>query len=80
MRVLQLTEQVTAAMLLAACQGVQLRIRQAELEVTQLSVAVQKTLVEVAEVFSFLEQDRALENTLRHTISLIQSEHWTLYE
>ena len=80
MRVLQLTEQVAAAMLLASCQGIHLRIKQGELELENLSPAVQKTLDEVAEIFQFLDQDRALENTLRETVSLIQNQHWSLYD
>ena len=79
MRVLQLSEQVASAMLLASCQGVQLRIKQGEITLAQLSPAVQQTLAEVDEVFTFLEQDRALEGDLRKTIELIQQQHWSLY-
>lgn len=79
MRVLQLTEQVTAAMLLAGTQGVNLRINSGEVDKNNLSDAVNNTLKEVGEVFSFLEEDRALESTLRQTVELIQQQHWSLY-
>ena len=79
LRVLQLTEQVAAAMLLAACQGVNLRLRRGEIKAEQLSTDIHKTLQQVEKIFPFLEEDRALENTLRHTVELIQQQHWSLY-
>lgn len=79
LRVLQLTEQVTAAMLLAGTQGVNLRINSGEVDKNTLSTAVNNTLAEVSEVFEFLEEDRALESTLRHTVELIQQQYWKLY-
>ncbi len=79
LRVLQLTEQVASAMLLAACQGVNLRIRKGELNEQHLSSSIKQTLKEVGEIFPFLTEDRALEATLRETITLIQKEHWSLY-
>lgn len=79
LRVLQLTEQVASAMLLAACQGVNLRIQKGEVQEQQLSGSIKQTLREVGEIFPFLTEDRALEATLRETIALIQKEHWSLY-
>lgn len=80
LRVLQLTEQVTAAMLLGACQGVNLRLRRGEIQRQDLSSAVVTTLDQVAEIFPFLEEDRAMEQILRQTVELIQQQHWVLYE
>lgn len=79
LRVLQLSEQVAAAMLLAASQGVNLRLRSGEVKQQQLSTAVQTSLGEVAEIFPFLEEDRALELTLRTCVSYIQQRKWSLY-
>src|SRR5690554_6258141 len=80
LRILQLTEQVTAAMLLAAVQAMRLRIKQGEIAVENLSAGVSKTIDEVSEVFPYLEEDRPLEPKLRQVISLIQQQHWALYE
>ncbi|CAA0115404.1 Histidine ammonia-lyase [BD1-7 clade bacterium] len=80
MRVLQLTEQVAAAMLLAATQGVHLRIRQNDIDGAELSSAVVATMNQVSEYFEFLEQDRALEHDLRDTVAKIQHQHWSLYD
>lgn len=80
LRVLQLTEQVTAAMLLAACQGVNLRIRKGEVDPGKLSAGIRNTLAEVEKVFPFLLEDRAMEAELRHVVKLTQQQHWTLYE
>ncbi|HEY9034023.1 MAG TPA: aromatic amino acid ammonia-lyase [Pseudomonadales bacterium] len=80
LRVLQLTEQVTAAMLLAACQGVHLRIRSGDVQLENLSQGVRTTLQQVAAVFPFLAEDRAMEAELRKVVELTQQQHWTLYE
>jgi histidine ammonia-lyase len=75
LRVLELTEQVAAAMLLAVVQGVELRgSREA------LSPALQKTCAQVREQAAFLSADRAMEQELRLCIGLIRSRHWMLYE
>lgn len=79
LRVLQLTEQVTAAMLIASVQGVRLRIKRGEVQVETLSEGVKQTLAQVDAVFPFLEEDRPLEQTLRDVIALIQQQHWVLY-
>jgi histidine ammonia-lyase len=75
LRVLELTEQVAAAMLLAVVQGVELRgSREA------LSPALQKTCAQVREQAAFLSADRAMEQELRLCIGLIRERHWMLYE
>ncbi|WP_299597935.1 histidine ammonia-lyase [uncultured Microbulbifer sp.] len=78
-RVLQLTEQVTAAALIMSWQGVQLRLRADQVREDSLSGGVQATLQQVAATFEFLEQDRELEPDLRKFIDLIQQRHWRLY-
>lgn len=79
LRVLQLTEQVTAAMLLASVQAVRLRLNRGELDCDSLSDGIKQTLDQVEGVFPFLEEDRPLENTLRAVVALIQKRQWQLY-
>jgi histidine ammonia-lyase len=74
-RVLELTEQVAAAMLIAVVQAVELRG-----ENMQLSSEINETMQQVREKFSFLNTDRALEKELRYCIQLIGERHWRLYE
>ncbi|GAB3092142.1 aromatic amino acid lyase [Aestuariicella hydrocarbonica] len=79
LRVLQLTEQVASAALLASCQGVELRIRQRELSAETLSPAIADIIDQVRSYSPFLEEDRALDAELRHTVTAIQTETWPLY-
>jgi len=79
-RVLELTEQVAASVLLAATQGLELRSRQGELPADALTPALSSMRAQVFEHFEFLEEDRPLEPTLRRVIGLIQSRQWALYE
>lgn len=74
-RVLELTEQVAAAMLIAVVQGVELRGQQ-----NLLSPNLQKTINQVREKISFLETDRAMEKELRLCLQLIQEQSWELYD
>lgn len=74
LRVLQLTEQVAAALLMVVTQGIQLREKQSELTETQLTRGVKKTKDQVQQVFTFLEEDRPLEQTLRDLTVRIQQQ------
>jgi histidine ammonia-lyase len=65
LRVLELTEQVAAALLITVRQGVALRERQGELERRALSAAVQASMLELEACVPFIEDDRALEPELR---------------
>ncbi|MCE9687940.1 aromatic amino acid ammonia-lyase [Shewanella sp. AS16] len=76
MRVLQLTEQVAAAALLAMSQGVRLRIMQQELAETSLTPSLATTLAQVEADFSLLTEDRPLEAVLRNTVAKIQAGAW----
>jgi histidine ammonia-lyase len=80
LRVLQLTEQVAAAVLLAACQGVELRLQSGEQKRDELSEAVLATLAHVRETSQFLEEDRALEGELRALVAAIQNRQWPFYD
>lgn len=75
LRVLELTEQVAAATLLAAQQGVWLR-RQQGVEPPAPLAAMHRDL---GETFAPLIEDRALEAELRQTLTLIRARHWRLY-
>jgi len=73
-RVLELTEQVAAALLIAVVQGVELRADQ-----VVLTSHLQTTITQVREQVNFLTTDRALEKDLRLCLQLIQQRHWILY-
>ena len=79
LRVLELTEQVAAAVLLAAVQGIWLRQRQGELSPDAVSPAISAFLGGVGEYFEFLGEDRRLDKTLRRTAEGIRAKHWALY-
>ncbi|MCI1008892.1 aromatic amino acid lyase [Pseudomonas oryzihabitans] len=75
LRVLELTEQVAAATLLAAQQGVWLRRQQG----TEPPAPLAAMHRELGETFAPLREDRALEAELRQTLTLIRARHWRLY-
>ncbi|TQF69597.1 HAL/PAL/TAL family ammonia-lyase [Pseudoalteromonas luteoviolacea] len=80
LRVLQLTEQVVASTLLAAVQGIRLRIAQGQLTREDLEESVGKMYDDIDASFPLLVEDRPLEQTLRDTIASIQGQKWKLYE
>lgn len=79
-RVLQLTEQVASALLIACAQAVTLRINQKELAENELSNSIKEMYQEIKNDFEFLTEDRPLEKTLRTFVNNIQQEKWKLYE
>ncbi|MCK4840967.1 MAG: aromatic amino acid lyase [Methylococcales bacterium] len=79
-RIIELTEQVAAAMLIAVVQGVELRVNQAPNNAHLLSADVKKTMSELRQQISFLETDRALDKELRACMQLIRNRSWSLYE
>lgn len=76
LRVLELTEQVAAALILAGVQGVTLRGRTDPLSLT---APVADFCSDVSERVPFLDEDRALEKELRATIAAIRLRSWKLY-
>jgi len=80
LRVLQLTEQVLASTLLAAVQGIRLRIQANELAHDSLSNDVMAMYDDITGFFDNLVEDRPLESVLRFTVDAIQQERWKLYE
>ncbi|MEZ9858817.1 aromatic amino acid lyase [Vibrio kanaloae] len=79
LRVLELTEQVAAASLLAGTQALELRKRHNELDEHHMSENLKYIRDEVLKEFEFIVEDRPLEGDLRHFIARIQSQHWSLY-
>jgi histidine ammonia-lyase len=80
LRILELTEQVAAASLMAVCQGVEIRCRQGEIEKSELTDSIRNTCDELFEQSAFLQEDRVLEGELRNLVALIQAQHWVLYD
>jgi histidine ammonia-lyase len=78
LRVLELTEQVLAAMLVAARQG--LALRQDMDQSLQLSPALQAMQAALQAQIPLLVEDRALDKELMALVRGIQSEQWALYE
>ena len=79
-RVLTLSEQVLAAGILSAWQGVQLRLNAGELSQANLQPAMQECLLRTGEIFELLREDRALESDLRNTVAHILNRYWVLYD
>ena len=80
LRVLELTEQVAAASLLATVQAIELRKKKGELAEHHFSEALRVMSATVLEDFELVIEDRALEPDLRLCIERIQAQHWPLYE
>jgi histidine ammonia-lyase len=79
LRVLQLTEQVASACLIAAVQGLELRIRAGEIDAAKLSDSISDTLDSVRSVSRFVAEDRPLEQELRAMVDALQQQRWALY-
>ena len=80
LRILQLTEQVAAAVWLAAVQGLNIRIKSGEIKESTLTEQIRETIRFVHQHFAFLLEDRPLEKDLRMFIELIQQQDFKLYE
>ncbi len=77
-RVLELTEQVTAAALMAVTQGVQIR-RELHNEEIELSGNLKQMLSQVRELTAYVEEDRELDSDLRRVMDAIKQQNWNLY-
>ncbi len=71
LRVLELTEQVAAALTLAVCQGVALRVRRGE---STLAQPLAEFCAVVAAESAFVDEDRALEGDLRRVAARIRAD------
>lgn len=78
LRVIELTQQVCAATILACVQGIELRKQRGDLRDSQLTPAVRKFCSEVRKFSSFVNEDRPLESDLRKMSELINQGHWDL--
>ncbi|MBI2380641.1 MAG: aromatic amino acid lyase [Gammaproteobacteria bacterium] len=79
LRVLQLSEQVAAGSLLAAVQGVELRLKSGEIRREDLAPELLAFVAQVRKASPFLAEDRPLEHELRAVVAAIQTETWDLY-
>lgn len=79
-RVIELTEQVASACLLATVQAIDLRMKKEEVSLEKIKY-VKETIDQVHEDFEFLVEDRPLEKDLRNTMQKIRERYWkTGYE
>lgn len=74
LRILELTEQVAAALLIATVQGIELRGDE-----TLLTPNLRATRNQLRALIPFLDTDRAMEQELRLCVQLIREQHWTVY-
>jgi histidine ammonia-lyase len=77
LRVLQLTEQVAAALLIAVYQGVSLRLISPE-RVT-LSPRLEKMMIDLSKKLILVVEDRALQPDLEQLLDAIKLRAWPLY-
>jgi histidine ammonia-lyase len=80
LRVLELTEQVFAAQLLASTQAIIIRIKNQQLEKKNLSNSLASMVIEILNDFELVSEDRPLETDLRKFVALIQQQNWSLYD
>lgn len=78
LRVIELTEQVVAAMLIAARQGVALRQRIAPSGGVEGDVGVM--LEDLIARIALVEEDRALDHDLRRLLDDVRTQRWSLYD
>ncbi|MCE9640488.1 MAG: aromatic amino acid ammonia-lyase [Betaproteobacteria bacterium] len=80
LRILELTEQVAAALTLGACQALRLREREENSAAgAGVAPAVAQFVGAIAAHSPFLDEDRALESELRSMTHLIRAGTWELY-
>ena len=79
LRVLELSEQVAAAALLAANQGLALRLQRGDLDAEALPTPVLAFHQQVSALSALVTEDRPLEADLRATLAAMRAKAWTLY-
>lgn len=79
LRVLELTEQVAAALTLASVQGVRLRQRMPGVAAAALTPVIERFIETIGGHSAFVDEDRPLEAELRATAALIRDAHWEIY-
>lgn len=78
-RVLELTEQVVAAGVLAATQALYLRQQQDDFDQSAITQPLADMMTAVREDFAIVTEDRPLESVLRQTVKAIRAQRWELY-
>lgn len=76
LRVLELTSQVAAGLLIACRQAYSLR---AKLQPVPLQPAMQQFVDSLCQRIELVSEDRALDSCLRELLSLLAQQHWPLY-
>lgn len=79
LRVIELTEQVTVAALLASCQAVELRCRDNSEARSGITDTVKQMMTEVFNEFNLVIEDRPLDSDFRHFIKLVHARKFKLY-
>lgn len=74
-RVLELSEQVLSACLMASVQALRLRLKSGEIAASRID-AFRELFEQVDAAFPFLGPDRQLETELRATLASVQARHW----
>jgi histidine ammonia-lyase len=80
LRVLELTEQVLAAGLLAATQALYLRKSDSTFNQQAITPALDKIYALLREHFAVLDEDRPLEADLRQLLVLLRQQEWQFYD
>ena len=78
LRVLDLTEQVVAGLLIGVRQGLSLRLRQQP--DVRISAALVTMHADLSERVKLIEEDRALDEDLRFLLAAIHNQAWSLYD
>ncbi|PCJ59695.1 MAG: histidine ammonia-lyase [Planctomycetota bacterium] len=78
LRILQLTEQVVAALLISVCQGINIRIRQNDFDKKQLKAGVVDIVDSISDISAFVDEDRPLDKDLRVIIQRLQDQYWSI--
>ncbi|MDH5720277.1 MAG: aromatic amino acid ammonia-lyase [Spirochaetia bacterium] len=77
LRIIELTEQIAAAMLLAVIQGIDLRLETAN--DLNLKKHILNMKDSIREKFELVIEDRPMESSLRYFVELIRKKEWNLY-
>ncbi len=79
-RVLELSEQVAAANLIATVQALRLRLREGRLSHASIGPRIEDFLAEIAAAIPFMEEDMALDMSLRRLTASIEARGFSLPE
>ena len=79
LRILELTEQVAAAHIIATVQAMDIRMRAGEISDSDLVPAMSQMRESVRELCPFIQDDRELDTDLRTLVDRVKAKHWTLY-